>query len=655
MGKTASEERISEGRRPRRNSNVGIKVRSKSEKQLAIQAIQQLDVKQDGALKGWSSFVPHTLLMQLDGAAVDHAGDQPLPTRSFEAATIFADASGFTALTEKLAKSRDGAELMCRIMNRFIGAIIEIVHQHGGDVVKFAGDAVSCVFEVSADADLRAATCRATACCLELHRKLHNFVGHEDASGGRILLSLHIGVGCGTVTVLHLGGHHGRWECVLAGDPVHQAVYGEPLATSGQTCLSPQAWAILGDAARGAPVDGGETDDGRRFMLVDALDVPAQAPRARFQWPLPSSPPAAELLPMLRRYIPPPVSTKLQEGVVRDVDLSEMRQVSVMFLNCAGLRLVPSAGGDWAAARAEGQAVIMCVQEEVHHMEGQLNKMLVDDKGTVFLCAFGLPPRPHSDDALRAVRTAMTLAAAMGGRDGVDEFGGVRACIGVASGRTFCGVVGASDGDGGGGGGGDGGGGGGGGGHHAGRDRREFTTMGDCVNVAARLMGLASKPGQRHQVIMDQATSEIAKDPRAYGSSFPGLLLEPLPRTQLKGKAGRSEWPSWWRHSWPPRAPRTACEGSGLPSAPVRRGPASQMTQRGRGLPSQRPTKATIPPRLTLQARRRPWSSSRPSARSPSSRAPRPSASRGATPSTSCCARWWPSCAPTTSRAARSC
>ena len=132
-------------------------MRSKSEKELAIKAIQQQDAKQDGALRGWSSFVPHTLLGQIDSAAVDHTGDQPL-TRSFEAATIFADALGFTQLTEKLAKSCDGAELMCRIMNRFIGAIIEIVHSHGGDVVKFAGDAV-CIFEVSADTDLRAATC----------------------------------------------------------------------------------------------------------------------------------------------------------------------------------------------------------------------------------------------------------------------------------------------------------------------------------------------------------------------------------------------------------------------------------------------------------------------------------------------------------------
>ena len=44
--------------------------------------------------------------------------------------------------------------------------------------------------------------------------------------------------------------------------------------------------------------------------------------------------------------------------------------------------------------------------------------------------------------------------------------GRCKACIGVGSGRAFCGVVGSIH-------------------------RREFTTMGDVVNVSARLMGQA--------------------------------------------------------------------------------------------------------------------------------------------------------------------
>ena len=52
------------------------------------------------------------------------------------------------------------------------------------------------------------------------------------------------------------------------------------------------------------------------------------------------------------------------------------------------------------------------------------------------------------------------------------------------------------------------------------------------------------------------------------------------------GAAAWSKWPSWRGHSWPPWAHQTASEGSRLPSALVRRGPASQIPPRGRGLPA---------------------------------------------------------------------
>ena len=56
----------------------------------------------------------------------------------------------------------------------------------------------------------------------------------------------------------------------------------------------------------------------------------------------------------------------------------------------------------------------------------------------------------------------------------------------------------------------------------------------------------------------------------------------------IDGTSGWSKWPSWRGNSWPPRAHQSASEGLGLPSALVRKGPASQMAQRGRGLPATR-------------------------------------------------------------------
>src|SRR6185369_1754982 len=69
-----------------------------------------------------------------------------------QAAVLFADISGFTRLTERMAeKGPSGVEAMARILNEYFGQLIDIIHAYGGDVVKFAGDAVIAVWPVVPD------------------------------------------------------------------------------------------------------------------------------------------------------------------------------------------------------------------------------------------------------------------------------------------------------------------------------------------------------------------------------------------------------------------------------------------------------------------------------------------------------------------------
>src|SRR6266496_6329382 len=70
----------------------------------------------------------------------------------FQAAVLFADISGFTLLTERMAeKGPTGVETLARILNEYFGQLIDIIHDYGGDVVKFAGDAVIAVWPIVAD------------------------------------------------------------------------------------------------------------------------------------------------------------------------------------------------------------------------------------------------------------------------------------------------------------------------------------------------------------------------------------------------------------------------------------------------------------------------------------------------------------------------
>src|SRR5262245_54411913 len=62
-------------------------------------------------------------------------------------AALFADISGFTALTETLAKElgpQRGAEELTVHLNRVFHALIEEVERYGGHVIYFSGDAVTC-------------------------------------------------------------------------------------------------------------------------------------------------------------------------------------------------------------------------------------------------------------------------------------------------------------------------------------------------------------------------------------------------------------------------------------------------------------------------------------------------------------------------------
>jgi class 3 adenylate cyclase len=56
---------------------------------------------------------------------------------------LFADASGFTALTRELLKQGAiGAELLTELLNRLFARLESVVEYYDGDILKFSGDAV---------------------------------------------------------------------------------------------------------------------------------------------------------------------------------------------------------------------------------------------------------------------------------------------------------------------------------------------------------------------------------------------------------------------------------------------------------------------------------------------------------------------------------
>ena len=201
-------------------------------------------------------------------------------------------------------------------------------------------------------------------------------------------------------------------------------------------------------------------------------------------------------LEYLRRYIPFAVHKRLEAGM--EAYIAEIRPLSILFMQINGFKLQarPQRDGTFDCSEAVkfGQELMLKVQEIIYHFEGSMNKMMIDDKGQVILCVFGLNPYFHHDDPLRAVKASVALVERF--NDGRFRKG-VTIRVGVASGHAFCGVVGS-------------------------KDRREYTVMGNVVNTAARLMCAAKEDG----ALVDEATKSLSSTRSIKFSHFADLKLK---------------------------------------------------------------------------------------------------------------------------------
>ena len=198
-------------------------------------------------VEAFSSYVPQAVKRQI---AADPAPLSAARTESFPGAVLFSDISGFTALSEKLAvQGPSGAEVLTQHLNDYFSQLIEIIHEHGGDVVKFAGDAMLAVWHAGATAEGLAEATKAAAQCGLVLQLRHRTYSVSD----EIELANRISVGAGEVSLSYIGGVADRWESLLTGDPLRQVALGSRRVAPGDVILSTQAWALVSSDARGVP------------------------------------------------------------------------------------------------------------------------------------------------------------------------------------------------------------------------------------------------------------------------------------------------------------------------------------------------------------------------------------------------------------------
>src|SRR3954464_9074979 len=123
--------------------------------------------------------------------------------REVEGSLAFVDISGFTKLTERLARrGRVGAEEMSDILNATFAALLDVAYLNGAGLVKWGGDAVLLLFDGPGHAER---ACRAAHDMRATMRR----VGQVSTGAGQVTLRMSVGI------------HSDTFHFFLVGDPTY--------------------------------------------------------------------------------------------------------------------------------------------------------------------------------------------------------------------------------------------------------------------------------------------------------------------------------------------------------------------------------------------------------------------------------------------------
>ena len=344
---------------------------------------------------------------------------------------VFADVSGFTRLSERLARrGSEGGEQLVDVINACFTALLAEAYGRGGSLVKFGGDAMVLLFYDQQRNQQH--TLRACSAAAAMRRTLRE-VGRVRAGDSNVVLRMSVGIHSGEYAMLVVGGSHR--EFVIGGAGTTKVVALEAAASAGQILISPETARRLPGSCVGA-----ETGPG--FLL-------ARSPSAS-EWVPPAGLPSPSE-DTVERFLPVAVREHLRGGSTAP----EHRTAAIAFLHFGGLDEVLAREGP-AGAGSRLDEVVRLVQDAVERYDVCfLDSDIASDGFKIRLSAGA--PRVVGDDEERMLLALRYIVAA---RPPLP----VR--VGVHRGPVFTAQVGPAY-------------------------RRWYAVMGDTVNLAARLVAKA--------------------------------------------------------------------------------------------------------------------------------------------------------------------
>ncbi|OQY32334.1 MAG: hypothetical protein B6243_07545, partial [Anaerolineaceae bacterium 4572_5.2] len=330
-------------------------------------------------------------------------------------------------------------------------------------MIKFGGDALLGMFT---DPD---SAVQAVQAAMKMQAAMSDFT-KTQTSQGVFSLQMKIGLRWGRFFAAQLGSTQ-TMEYALFGSDVNAAAATESAAVAGQILLNQEMAGSIDVPFKATPLK-----DNAQYLIVEQISPapPLSHPPVSPRFPSDPTPEnllhAVELLDVLAPYLPAGLLNRAAADPHAASLEGEHRLVSVLFANVRGLDDITDQLGPGQEDRivATLNRYFTAMAEAIHRFGGVVNKIDLYDHGNKLLAFFGAP-LAHEDDAERAVRAALAmqeafeqLSQSLPAEAGLPDLQ-LSQQTGITYGYVFAGYVGTSW-------------------------RREYTVMGDEVNLSARLM-----------------------------------------------------------------------------------------------------------------------------------------------------------------------
>lgn len=335
----------------------------------------------------WLDEAPDTLCRQVDGSL------------------LFADLSGFTALSERLARlGREGAEQLTEVIDTVFSDLIAAADADSGQLLSFGGDALLLLF--TSDEHER----RAARAAHGLRAQVRGF-GQLATGVGSVRLRVSIGVHSGSFAAALVGGGHRM--LMLVGDEASATVRAEHAADAGDIVLS----------------------------SATAAALPRPCVRERRGVHVLSRPPDVSSAPRIRtatggdpaRALPPRVRAHIESGV----DLLQHRTATIAFLQIS--EVGAALREDAARTITDLHDIVTRTQEVADRRSVCVLAADIDDDAVKLVLAAGVPSSAGDDEErmLLVVREVMETSSSLSLRAGVHRGPLFAGTVGPAYRRTF--------------------------------------------------------------------------------------------------------------------------------------------------------------------------------------------------------------------------